>query len=184
MRTNLLDAALRLFRTRGYESTTVQDIANAADVAKGTFFSHFPTKEHVLMAYHQEMGRHVLEVISSRSFTSAERAVQFALGECAAWIANDPAMGRLVTRVFFGSDLLLQSDQQNEAELAAWLHDHIQAGCKRGELKSSLDIPLFISLLIGALSSSTIEWTSGSHAFDLEGNVKKKVRFLFQAARA
>ncbi len=41
----LLDVAGQLFRERGIARTTVDDIAEAADVARQTFFNHFPYKE-------------------------------------------------------------------------------------------------------------------------------------------
>lgn len=44
----LLHAAEHLFRTQGFDATTVEEIAAAADVAKGTFFNYFSSKETLL----------------------------------------------------------------------------------------------------------------------------------------
>lgn len=53
-RERLFRAALQLFAERGYLETTVEDITDAADVGKGTFFNYFPTKEHVLATFGDE----------------------------------------------------------------------------------------------------------------------------------
>lgn len=47
-RQGLLRAALDLFREKGYSATTVEEITARADVAKGTFFNYFPSKEALL----------------------------------------------------------------------------------------------------------------------------------------
>ena len=47
-RERLYEAALALFRTQGYEATTVAQITQRAGLAKGTFFNYFATKDAVL----------------------------------------------------------------------------------------------------------------------------------------
>ena len=42
-------AALRLFRKQGYEQTTIEQIAEAAEVSPSTFFRYFPTKEDIVL---------------------------------------------------------------------------------------------------------------------------------------
>ncbi len=46
----LLSAAKLLFARQGFAATTVEAITEAADLGKGTFFNHFPSKEHVFLA--------------------------------------------------------------------------------------------------------------------------------------
>ncbi len=41
--------ALRLFQAQGYDATTVEQIAEAAEISPSTFFRYFPTKEEVAM---------------------------------------------------------------------------------------------------------------------------------------
>lgn len=44
----IFKVAVTLFRDKGFEATTIDDITERADVAKGTFFNYFPRKEAVL----------------------------------------------------------------------------------------------------------------------------------------
>lgn len=48
-RARILKSALRLFARRGYDGTTTRDLAEAAEVAEGTLFRHFPNKKAILV---------------------------------------------------------------------------------------------------------------------------------------
>ena len=48
-RAAIREAAMSLFEERGYDSTTVEQIAEAAEVSPSTFFRYFPTKEDVVL---------------------------------------------------------------------------------------------------------------------------------------
>ncbi|HLI40994.1 MAG TPA: TetR family transcriptional regulator [Streptosporangiaceae bacterium] len=48
-RASIREHAVRLFREQGYQATTVEQIAEAAEVSPSTFFRYFPTKEDVVL---------------------------------------------------------------------------------------------------------------------------------------
>ncbi len=54
-RAAIREHALRLFREQGYDATTVEQIAGAAEVSPSTFFRYFPTKEDVVLQDDMEL---------------------------------------------------------------------------------------------------------------------------------
>jgi TetR/AcrR family transcriptional regulator, transcriptional repressor for nem operon len=49
-KTKFLDAALQVFRAKGYTATRVEDICDEAELTKGSFFHHFDSKEDLALA--------------------------------------------------------------------------------------------------------------------------------------
>ena len=68
-REKILRSAINLFAKRGFNATTIDAIAERADIGKGTFFNYFENKESLLLEYQKmQMGRVgalVTEVINS-----------------------------------------------------------------------------------------------------------------------
>ncbi|MGZ4790405.1 MAG: TetR family transcriptional regulator [Ilumatobacteraceae bacterium] len=60
------DAAWELFAEQGYEETSINDIAERADVAPRTFFRYFPTKEAVMYPQFEELLQSVREEFHKR----------------------------------------------------------------------------------------------------------------------
>ena len=65
-RDRLIEAAFELFDERGYEGTTVDDIAERAGVGRTTFFRNYRSKEDVIFPDHA----HLIEAIRNRLATS------------------------------------------------------------------------------------------------------------------
>jgi len=63
----IVAAALQLFEERGFDQTTIADIAEAADIAPRTFFGYFPSKEDVVFADFPETVEGLSARLDSRS---------------------------------------------------------------------------------------------------------------------
>ena len=100
-RERLYRAALALFAERGYLATTVEDITEAADVGKGTFFNYFPTKEHVLATYGAE--RIAAVERSLEEARAGKRPVLEVLGDLAADLAGQSSESPELLRAIYAA---------------------------------------------------------------------------------
>lgn len=66
MRAELAEHAMAMFEERGYEETTVDDIARAAGMSKRSFFRYFATKEDAVLGVVDVLGEQVVEGIRNR----------------------------------------------------------------------------------------------------------------------
>jgi AcrR family transcriptional regulator len=78
-RPRLTEAALALFDERGYEQTTVDDIAERAGVGRTTFFRHYRSKEDVIFPDHDQLLQLIRDRLSATSHSTALAAVSDAV---------------------------------------------------------------------------------------------------------
>ena len=63
-RAEILDAALQLFSSKGFHDTTMEEVANAAGVAKGTIYLYFQSKEHLLLALKRDFMQGLTDAVA------------------------------------------------------------------------------------------------------------------------
>src|SRR5450755_4369219 len=95
-RERIYQAALGLFAERGFAATTVEDITEAADVGKGTFFNYFPSKEHVLGMLHELQLSKVAQAESAAK--SSKLPIREVLRQFMRSIAEEPGRSQLLAR--------------------------------------------------------------------------------------
>jgi AcrR family transcriptional regulator len=141
LRERLFRAALVLFGKKGYAQTTVEDITEAADVGKGTFFNYFPTKEHILMAFGQmQLGK--LEAIV-RDAQQSDLPMPDVLRMLVLRMTEEPIRNPAIVRALLQANLtavpvrgaMLRIHDRNRALLAKL----IRHGQERSEIR--IDLP-------------------------------------------
>ena len=139
-RERLYRAALELFAERGFLETTVEDITEAADVGKGTFFNYFPTKEHVLAAYGGERIAAVERALEKARSTRG--SVLEVLGELAADSAGQSHENPAVLRAIYAAHAScapVRAELQKRMRISRkMLAEIISLAQKRGEIRSTL----------------------------------------------
>ena len=182
LRQSLYETAIRLFRERGYEAATVLQITEAVDTSKGTFFNYFPSKEHVLAAYHDEMTRNILGTLESAEHSSAQAALLDTADACARWVTMDPELAGAVVRVVFVSPVLAAADRANGARFLAWLRSVVDEGIARRELRRDLERDVFVAVVLGTINSAMIEWITEGRGFDLADGCRRRIALVVRAA--
>jgi AcrR family transcriptional regulator len=139
-RVRLFRSALKLIAERGLPNVTVEDITEAADVGKGTFFNYFASKDHVLGV--------MAEIQLGKVKEAAERAQEGSLpmrvvlrrlmqrlGEEP---GRSPRLARALISSFLASDSVREILKRNLLEGRKTLAGVIAAGQRRGEIDAGL----------------------------------------------
>lgn len=158
----------------------MQAITDAADAGKGTFFHHFPTKDHVLAAYWDEFNARLLDALEGIQKRTVRNRLLAAMEICGSAAEAEPALGRVLLGRVFTSPALMHSDQQNEARLNEWLDRVLRDGMERGELRAGADLESFRHLFIANMSSTFRDYIlfGGESPAEL---MSRRVRLLLES---
>jgi len=140
IRERLFRASLDLFAKKGFAETTVEDITEAADVGKGTFFNYFPSKDHILLAF-AEMQLSKLEAAIEMARHSGEPMPEF-LRSLGVRMTQEPTRNPAIIRALLQAYLSTTPVREAMMDLQKRVHmlhsQMIQLGQDRGEIRNDL----------------------------------------------
>ena len=136
----LFRSALRLFAEKGFAETTVEDITEAADVGKGTFFNYFPSKDHILLAFSDMQLGKLEEAVEH--FRNSPQPLRVFLENLTTRMTEEPlrnpGMIRAILQGYLSSSAVREVMIRKQ-DRAHQLHTRIvEIGQERGEIRNDL----------------------------------------------
>jgi AcrR family transcriptional regulator len=177
-RERIARTALKLFAERGFEATTVDEIAVQADVAKGTFFNYFPRKEAVLavvMEEHCEKLERDVEKLLDAPGTAREKLIRLAVEGTTSYLEQPDLNRHILCELFKGPTSLLE---EKDCRVQATVRRLIEAGQNDGELRSDVDPDRMTSVFRSVFFTTMLHYVFEPGAFDPAAEVRSRLEIL------
>ena len=177
-RSRIQETAVRLFLDKGYDATTVEEIAGAVGVSHMTFFRHFPTKEAVVED--DDYDPFIAELIRRRPpgegpLTALHRALAEGLG-AAYPAARDVLLAR--TRLILTTPALRAHMADNQYATERLFTEALAA---RDSTRSTFELRVTSAAALGALAVALSSWVESDGVDELPELVDRAFRALSRA---
>ena len=148
-------AAMRLFKRQGYEETTVEQIAAAAEISESTFFNYFPSKEDVVI-YDEYDPMMFAALASAPPGETLRQTFERVIGELGAVFVADSDV--ILERAKLSLEVPeLRSRAWEEFEKAREMFAQIMAA-RTGRDSKDFEVQLAAMTLIAAGFQAMVEW--------------------------
>ena len=181
-RDEVYETAVRLFVDRGYDNTTMEDIADEADVARGTVFNYFERKSALVQEWTDRRRAAALASVARRVPDDASTADIVSM--FIATLAEASTRARQET-VALGTAATTALPIASDPELGHDLAKLFERGQRRGEIRPDIR-PLLTGLLLAAGYFQTLERWVGQdpEPFDLHDELAELVGLVLRGALA
>lgn len=176
-RQEIYRAAMDLFLARGFDSVTIEEICQAADVARGTFFLHFPTKDALLLEYGVQVTQELDALLESHGggATTALRKILMFLAERA---TRHAAIVQLLVRETMLRPSTLADVAEQSRGLSDFFADLVRQGQQSGELRRAVNPRLAAAMITSSYFTIVGEWARGEKKFDLAATIQQSLHII------
>lgn len=181
-RRRIFDVASHLFVDLGVQDTTIEAIAQAANVSRPTFFNYFSSKQEVLRELmtrmDEEFVSYILHAVSTGG--STEKRLRLLMAQSGEHIQRWPEMTKLLL-IEGMSDLGCPTVETSRMSI---LNDAMATLVKRGRQEGDIDtkfsIELQVQILVGGYLYGLLNWLSGDLK-ELDETLQETALFLAEA---
>lgn len=146
----ILDAAIQLFAEKGFEQTSMEELARAAGIGKATIYGYFSTKNDIFFAYCEEevdFAFSKLEKKRDEDAPLAEQLVALMIGQLS-YVTSNREFGRIFSReMLFPADQTAVASRDLDLKYMTRLTSVLGRGQQRGELPAETDLLLIMGHL-------------------------------------
>ncbi len=163
-RRGIFSAAMTLFSTSDYDTVTIEDICERADVAKATFFLHFPNKAALLIEFNERLTvdlKQRLEGVTDSSQEKLHFVVNLLVED---WKKNADVMRKMV-REFMDQPSLHKVATEANAGILDLITDIVKEGQAAGELRTSVAPQLIAASLVASWGAFISIWLANPDDF-------------------
>ena len=165
-------AALRLFKRQGYEETTVEQIAAAADISESTFFNYFPTKEDVVI-YDEYDPQIFAALATGKHDEPLAKSMEKLIGTLGALFEADH--DAIYERAKLSLEVPeLRAHAWEELEKARDLLASIIAA-RTGHSTAELEVRVVSMALVGAAFEASMEWVRAGGRGNMIDELRKAI---------
>lgn len=154
----LLEAGIKVMATRGYNGTSIQDIVDAADVPKGSFYTYFKSKEdfaitamEAVSAKRMEAGRLIVNDRSRPPISRLVSLFEFAVpSNCESNLNGGCFIGNMCQEMSESSEAIRLKVRQMMRNKTQLVEDVLEEARLDGSLKNTLPTQLLAEFLFNA----------------------------------
>ena len=176
---NIFEVAGRLFKDKGYDNTTVDEITKEAGIGKGTFFNYFPTKEALLQDFVKQKEELVFDLVkdqSTRNISTKEKIKNILV-----LVAKSNEKDRELTKLFVFEHLKHYGhEERRSTSLNHLIQVMFEKGGKTEEFKISLDFKKAAGNISAIYFYSLMEWLWSQNEYSLSDDISKKIDMIFE----
>lgn len=184
LRERVYEVARELFRSRGFEATTVEQIAEAADIAPATFFNHFQSKSAVLGMMTSEVVSYVGALADAH--LSGDAPIRDQLVGLAADAGAQIAENRGIARDVVLDLVRTNTRPDDTTPYLGRIHEPVAAmlerGQARGEIRGDDDAEFLAEMVVGALNATVTHWLSDPD-YPIAERLPRAAQFVWEAIR-